>query len=57
MWSISCSDCPDTYVGETGRALKRRIAEHKQDNSPVADYIKSSGHHVDLSNVDENSEN
>ncbi len=52
VYHLSCSDYPDTYVGETWRGLKWRIPEYKWDGSPVADHMKSSGHHVDLHNVD-----
>ncbi len=51
-WSVYHISFPNTYIGETGRALKWRILEHKWDSSPVADLMKSSGHHVDLNNVD-----
>ncbi len=41
-----------THTRGNRGALKRRIPEHKRDSSPVADHMKSSGHHVYLNNVD-----
>lgn len=31
VYSIPCQDCDKKYVGETGRLLGTRIAEHKKD--------------------------
>ena len=30
VYEIPCQDCTQVYVGETGRTLKKRMAEHKQ---------------------------
>ena len=29
VYRIPCQDCETSYIGETGRSLKKRIAEHK----------------------------
>ena len=29
VYTISCQDCDSQYIGETGRALGRRVTEHK----------------------------
>ena len=31
VYQIPCGGCPKKYVGETGRGLKTRLAEHKRD--------------------------
>ena len=30
VYQIPCADCDHVYIGETGRPLKTRIAEHKR---------------------------
>ena len=30
-----CQDCTGIYIGETGRAYKTRLAEHKRDLKPA----------------------
>ena len=34
-YHIPCRDCTDIYIGETGRAYKTRLAEHKRDLKPA----------------------
>ena len=29
VYEVLCKDCPNVYIGETGRTLERRITEHK----------------------------
>ena len=35
VYQISCQDCTAIYIGETGRAYKTRLAEHKRDLKPA----------------------
>ena len=35
VYQIPCRDCTDIYIGETGRAYKTRLAEHKRDLRPA----------------------
>ena len=34
VYQIPCLDCTGIYIGETGRAYKTRLAEHKRDLRP-----------------------
>lgn len=31
VYKIDCMDCPNKYIGETGRNLKTRLKEHQKD--------------------------
>ena len=53
VYQISCSDCPATHVGQTGRTLEHRIKEHKYaltsgnvDKSAVAEHMATTGHTI-----------
>ena len=35
VYQIPCRDCTGIYIGETGRAYKTRLAEHKKDLKPA----------------------
>ena len=35
VYRIKCTDCQDTYTGETGRNLKPRQTEHKRTTRTV----------------------
>ena len=34
IYQIPCRDCTGIYIGETGRAYKTRLPEHKRDLRP-----------------------
>ncbi|CAH1245983.1 Hypp7622 [Branchiostoma lanceolatum] len=44
VYHLSCEDCDAQYVGETERALKKRLTEHKRDYSPVAQHMEAHKH-------------
>ncbi len=53
VYQVSCSDCPATYIGQTGRTITHRIKEHKYaltsgnpENSAVAKHSVDSGHAI-----------
>ena len=56
VYQIPCSECPNVYVGQSGRTLKHRLSEHrralqKEDvaASALAEHVWSTGHQVNLS--------
>ena len=44
VYHIKCSDCNSNYVGETERRLCKRIKEHRQDSSPIAQHTVEHNH-------------
>jgi len=50
VYNIPCGGCSNTYVGQTGRRLKTRMAEHQSDirrqnpDSQVAEHVYHTGH-------------
>ena len=51
VYKIVCDDCQGVYIGETGRQMKIRVAEHKKawekrvvGKSAFADHLINSGH-------------
>ena len=56
VYSIPCGECPWTYIGQTGRTLDHRLAEHRLalkngdvSASAIAEHVCAAGHQVDLS--------
>ena len=53
---IPGGECPQTYIGQTGRTLDHRLAEHQWalkngdvSASAIAEHVFAAGHQVDLS--------
>ena len=52
VYSIPCADCSATYIGETGRTLKVRMAEHKRavkSKDPpngIAVHVQKTAHNI-----------
>ena len=50
---IKITDCDHVFVGETGRTLKKRLAEHKQavrrfnERNGIAVHVHQHDHHID----------
>ena len=57
VYELSCLDCESVYIGETGRKLEKRLAEHKSraagSKSAVNEHVtrSNSTHHIDWDNV------
>ena len=54
VYKINCGDCDASYVGETGRALKTRVLEHRRamekrdfSASALAQHAWEHNHHID----------
>jgi hypothetical protein len=54
VYQIPCSDCPQSYIGQTGRTLGQRLKEHQRavrDNhvatSALAEHTHKTGHNID----------
>lgn len=53
VYTIDCEDCNAKYIGQTGRKLKTRIAEHKNKNkfSAVSQHLLNTGHTISERNI------
>lgn len=51
VYQIECNKCEARYVGETERALKQRISEHRRTDSPVGQHMRDNLHELEQSNV------
>ena len=53
IYEVPCHDCDHVYVGEIGRTLKKRLAEHKQavrrfdEKNGIAVHVHQHDHHTD----------
>ncbi|UYV62441.1 hypothetical protein LAZ67_2000599 [Cordylochernes scorpioides] len=56
VYSVSCEQCPATYVGETGRSVSIRMTEHsrnisRQDTkSLIYQHMQTTGHTFNINN-------
>ena len=44
VYQLSCADCDKLYIGETERPLRKRLAEHRRESSPVGLHLLETGH-------------
>jgi hypothetical protein len=57
VYQISCKECSDQYIGESGRPLKTRLKEHQKSvkdltpTSAVAAHAQNEQHHIDWENI------
>ena len=56
VYEIHCTNCPDIYIGHTGRQLGERLKEHKslapsRKLSAVAEHFSTTGHIIDWENT------
>ena len=57
VYKLGCGDCNACYVGETGRQVEDRMAEHQRDinnrkiTSKVFEHVNNTGHNFDFENV------
>ena len=53
VYEVPCYDCNHVYVGETGRTLKKQLAEHKQavrrfdEKNGIATHVHQHDHRID----------
>ena len=59
VYQVNCIDCEKFYIGETGRMIKTRMKEHKDDGenekednkvSGLSQHIREAHHRVDFEN-------
>lgn len=47
VYHLKCRDCRAEYIGETERALRKRVSEHKREASPVGQHLQRFKHELD----------
>ena len=55
VYRITCPDCQDTYVGETGRALQTRMKDHLSTRAPltaVGEHCQEHRHKIKTTDVE-----
>ena len=49
---VRCGDCPQVYVGQTGRTLSHRLKEHRRAlTSALAEHAAAHDHAIDWGNA------
>ena len=57
VYKVSCSNCNKFYIGETGRSLKTRLREHRNDiknnksASGIVNHVNEMDHEFDFDNA------
>ena len=54
VYYIPCQDCASSYIGESQRPLRERLAEHRRPshvNSPVVTHTMNTGHNISWNHV------
>ena len=52
IYEVNCQDCNNTYVGETGRTLGKRLDEHKRlTSSAIHEHTADTSHTMDWDNT------
>ena len=60
VYQIPCKDCTSSYIGESERALKTRLKEHRRNSnqdsstpatSAVAEHMRETAHHIEWDQV------
>ena len=57
VYCVPCSDCGDSYIGQTGREFDIRLNEHKSAvrlknlNNACAKHVAEYGHSIDWNNA------
>jgi len=52
VYDITCNDCGEHYIGETGRTLEKRLGEHqKQTTSAIREHQSQANHEIDWEGV------
>jgi hypothetical protein len=52
VYRISCTNCSQVYIGETGRRVESRLREHRYSSSAVTQHMVTKGHIVDFDSVE-----
>ena len=58
VYKVSCGDCDASYIGQTGRKLGERLAEHQNsisrrpESSAVGQHSADTGHEIEWGNTE-----